>query len=114
MCFFVTNGGVRSMPGIDDGIFGQGEYFFLYHLHQQCVAAGGKVAAPHAALENKVSANHEIVGGAIQGDTAVAVAWGVEHLQALCSEAHLVALMEKLGRCGHVVHRESERHGVSV
>lgn len=114
MCFFVTDGCIRSMTGIDHGIVGQGEYFFLYHLHQQSVASGGEVAASHAALKNEVATNHEVVGSAIEGDAAVAVSRGVEHPQTLCSEAHLIAFVEKLGGSGHIIHGETERHGIGI
>lgn len=114
MIFFVTDGCIGTVTGIDNGIIGQGEYFFLYHLHQQSMASGGEIAAPHTALEDEVPANHEIVGSAVQGDASIAVSRGVEHLQALCSEAHLIALVEELGGSGHIIHGESERHGVSI
>lgn len=104
MQFFVSNRGVGTMAGVDDSVVGQGENFLAHHADQQAVAAGGQVAAPHAAFKNQVAADDKLVGFVVQGDAAVAMAGRVKHSQALVAEADFVALFQEfLGR-GHVVH----------
>ena len=114
MCFFFCYSGVEAVPGVYDGVAGQGEDFLADHLEQQLMVAGREVAAADAALEEHVAADEKLVGGIVQADAAVAVSGRIEHAEALAAEADLVALFQEPGRCGHVIHRYAKCDGVSV
>ena len=104
MCFFVCYGGVGTVSGVDGGVVGQGKDFLADHLQQQFMVSGREVAAAHAAFEEHVAADEELVGGIVQTDAAIAVAGGVEHTEALAAEADFVALLQILVWCGHFIH----------
>jgi len=114
VCFFVCYGCIGPVSGVDDGVVGQGEDFLADHLEQQLMVAGWEVAAADTAFEEHVAADEEFVGSVVEADAAVAVAGRVEYAEVLVAEADLVALFQKPGRCGHLVHRQSECDGVCV
>lgn len=114
MYSFVLNRCGEPVSGVDDGITGQGKDFLAYHLYQQIVVAGRQVATPHTSLKKQVSTNHQMVGGIVQRDAPVAMARGIEHLQALVSKANLIALVQEARGCRHLIHRQAKRYGVGV
>lgn len=111
---FVTDGCGVAVSGVDGHIVTEGQYFAFDHVNEEEHVAGWQVGASHAALEDEVAADDVAVGGIVEGDTAVAVAGGVEHLQALAAEADFVAFVQESVRSGHFVGHNAECGAVGI
>ena len=70
------------MPGIEDGIVGQGEEHFADTMHQRLPIAAVKVGATYSTGEEHISVESRALFFKIKGHPAWGMPWGEKHLEA--------------------------------
>ena len=80
MSFFITDGGLRAMPRVHDGVLRQGQEAFPYATEEGRMVTPRQVRTAYAFPEEHVPAYDEALGGTVEADVARGVPRREKHL----------------------------------
>lgn len=105
----VSDAGLWSMPGIDDGFGGQCEEFCLDALHQYIKIACGEVGPANGVFEQDIARDNKTLGLVVQTDAALCMARSEEGREFGMAPAYHLAIFDEAEGLGQTVYLISER-----
>ena len=99
----ISNGGFRTVAGIDGRIVGQDHQLALDAVDEHFMAAPGEIAAAHAEVEQRIADEHHSVP--VEAYAAVAVPWCMKYGEFKVSDFDDIAILQAYIGVGRRLHR---------